>query len=161
MKITRILNLAGLLSLGLIFSSCEGKISQGTFILENQLEEEVLIEGYYIPPNFPNQQIEKGEYNIAPNEEVRLFDSAFSDQDGPLSSSNALRIFLSIQGIDSLVMIFENDKHISFTQKNLADSKNPLIPPFQDITGWSTTELERRTFEYRFIINEGHKQAAN
>ena len=142
-------------------SGCIDEKHKGSFIVENLLSEGVKVTGYYIPFDYPTSAIESGVYTFTPMETALLFESSYTESDGRPSSFNALRVFLDIQGVDSLVFEFEDSSVLSFKSMDITDPKNPINPPSANITGWSTTEIDKNEYEYRFKISKSLKEAAN
>jgi hypothetical protein len=130
------------------------------FVMENLLEENVKIEGYYIPFDFPISPIEKGEFIVTKEEVFLLYKRPCAKNEEP-SSFNALRVSLNIQGLDSLVFIFEDSSYLSYTQNDRLDAKNPMLGPFGDISGWSCENVGNDTYQCTFRISEAHKAAAS
>jgi hypothetical protein len=158
-KNTKLLYYFLVLSLLPLFG-CNDNSYDGIFVMGNLLDERVIIEGYYIPFDFPTRPMEKGELILEKKESLLLYQSSYDDRVEP-SAFNALRVFLEIQGMDSVVFIFEDNTHLSYNSNNILDSKNPILGPIGDISGWAHKEVGKDSYQFTFRISEAHKAAAN
>ena len=139
---------------------CKEDTSVGRFVIENILNENVKIEGYYRPFDFPNRPMEMGEFILEKGESLLLHESFTGERDQP-SAYNALRVFLEIQSVDSIAFIFEDNTHLSYTSSDFSDSKNPMLGPLGKISGWLQEKVGENTYKYTFRITEVIKAAAN
>ncbi len=129
-----------------------------SWFLENELDEEVEIEAYFRHSDSPSSALESGAYTLAPLEKVRLYRTTITPKNDSYSSSGVLSYFFEIDGVDSLVMVFEGNKSLSYdrTETPPLDSLNPL----NYNTPTSTWELEAGN-GFVFKIGRQHKEAAN
>jgi hypothetical protein len=143
-----------------IMTSCvhPGGLIKQSWILQNELNEEVKLEGFHIPFNYPIQPLEKGEYALEANESLKLFESSIEPGDF-IQPTTSLRLFLGIQSVDSLIITFENGKKLTYRLIGDLDPLNPLNAGHSS-SSWITMEIEKDKFETKFYISPIHKSSA-
>jgi hypothetical protein len=127
-----------------------------TWVLENELNERVEIEVFYIPPPLSNFPANQDKYTLKPKETLLLYKEPASDS--PPSAYFAFFKFFNVSSADSISISFVNEKHISF----LADDESQLNPfnNLGDESLWTTVKIDSDEYEFRYKITEAHKNAA-
>tara|TARA_A100000171_G_scaffold20858_1_gene19255 strand:+ start:2056 stop:2547 length:492 start_codon:yes stop_codon:yes gene_type:complete len=146
----------------LLLTSCRptGNSYDQKWLLENELNENITIEAYYIPPPGSGFPAKTDQYQLKAKEVLFLHQGVVSAASHSIEglAHFAFFRFFDVNAMDSLVLKFSNNKHLSFTP----DQYNPLNPlnDSKNSTAWVTVDIGESEFESVFKLTQAHKDAA-